>query len=151
MTPLAQWLVAGAALAAAALVAWLALVLRRAWMAHRLHRRMAVAASGESLAERWLSARGFRVLERQLTRRCTMHIDGRVAEYDVRADLLVQMGADRVLVEVKTGEAADPRHIPTRRQLREYTSVFGVSRVFLFDASRERLLAVEFPDLEMSE
>lgn len=137
-------------LALAALVAWLALVARRAWMAWRLHRRMSRAADGETLAERWLEARGHRVLDRQLTRRCTMHIDGRVAEYDVRADLLVQMGGERVLVEVKTGEAADPRHIPTRRQLREYASVFGVSRVYLFDATRERLLAIEFPDLEVS-
>lgn len=151
MTDLAQWLLLGAGLAAIALVAWLALVLRRAWMAQRLHRRMAIAAGGEALAERWLTARGFRVLDRQISRRCTMHIDGRVAEYDVRADLLVQMGPERVLVEVKTGEAADPRHIPTRRQLREYASVFGVSRVYLFDATRERLLAVEFPDLGMSE
>lgn len=151
MTGLQQLFIVAAAVLAIAVVAWLALVLRRLWMAQRLHRRMAIASEGEAIAERWLASRGYRVLERQLTRRCTMHIDGRVAEYDVRADLLVQMGEERVLVEVKTGEAADPRHIPTRRQLREYASVFGVGRVLLFDASRERLLAVEFPDLEMSE
>lgn len=104
------------------------------------------AASGERRAERWLEARGYRVLQRQLSKRSLMHIDGRVAEYDARADLLVQMGDERVIVEVKTGEAADPRLPATRRQLREYAAVFGVERVFLFDASRDRLHRVEFPE-----
>lgn len=145
--PLVLGLLASLALALAlALAAWLALALRRWWKARVLVHRMAVASEGELRAERWLEARGHRVLTRQLTKRCEMHIDGRRAEYDIRADLLVQMGDERVIVEVKTGEAADPRLPATRRQLREYAAVFGVDRVYLFDASRETLLEIEFPE-----
>ncbi len=132
--------------AALGLAAWLALVVRRWWKARVLHARMAVAADGERLAEEWLAAQGHRVLTRQLTKRCVMHVDGRRAEYDIRADLLVQMGDERVIVEVKTGEAADPRLPATRRQLREYAAVFGVETVYLFDAGAMRLLCIEFPD-----
>lgn len=131
---------------ALALAAWLALALRRWWKARVLHHRMSVAADGELLAERWLEARGHRVLTRQLTKRCVMHIDGRRAEYDIRADLLVQMGDERVIVEVKTGEAANPRLPATRRQLREYAAVFGVEHVYLFDATQQELHELAFVD-----
>jgi len=139
-------LLAALGLTLAATLVWLTLALRRWWKARVLAERMEVASDGERRAERWLSAQGYRVLERQLTRRCVMHINQRVAEYDVRADLLVRMGDEDVIVEVKTGEAADPRLPATRRQLREYCDVFGVDRIFLFDANTERLHEVQFPD-----
>jgi Holliday junction resolvase-like predicted endonuclease len=133
-------------LALIAALVWLTLAIRRLWKAKVLHERMDLAADGEALAERWLAAQGYRVLERQLSRRCQMHINGRVAEYDVRADLLVQMGEEVAVVEVKTGEAADPRLPSTRRQLREYCAVFEVDHIYLFDANTSRLHKVEFPD-----
>jgi Holliday junction resolvase-like predicted endonuclease len=129
----------------AGLIAWLALAIRRAWKAWLLTRRMSTAATGEEIAERWLAARGHRVLERQLTRRAKIWVDGAAVPFDVRADLLVQMGDSRVIVEVKTGDAADPCAPLTRRQLREYADVFNVERVFLFDATNQRLLTIEFP------
>lgn len=138
-------LVVVAALALAALLAWLTLSLRRWWKARVLSTRMDHAAHGERRAEAWLTAQGHRVLDRQVARRAEMHINGRVAEYDVRADLLVQMGDETVIVEVKTGEAADPRLPATRRQLREYCDVFGVERIYVFDASAGRLYEVQFP------
>lgn len=55
------------------------------------------------------------------------------------------MGDETVIVEVKTGEAADPRLPATRRQLREYCDVFGVERIYVFDASAGRLYEVQFP------
>ncbi len=122
----------------------MALAIRRAWKAWLLRRRMRGAASGEELAERWLAARGHRVLERQVTRRCVMWVDGVETPYDLRADLLVEIAGERVLVEVKTGDAADARATATRRQLREYAAEFGVERLYLFDATRQRLHAVEF-------
>ena len=139
--------VALAALLAAALLVYLTLAIRRWWKARVLARRMGLAADGEALAERWLEARGHRIIQRQASRRCTMHINGRVAEFDVRADLIVDIEGEEALVEVKTGEAADPRLPATRRQLREYCAVFGVDRVFVFDASAQRLHEIEFPDL----
>ncbi len=134
-------------LGAAALV-WLTLALRRWWKARLLHTRMDTASQGEARAEAWLEAQGYRILERQVSRRCQMHINGRVAEFDVRADLLVQMGQESVVVEVKTGEAADPRLPATRRQLREYCEVFGVDQIYLFDANVSRLHKVEFSATE---
>lgn len=138
-------LIAALVLAAALLVV-ATLVLRRWWKAWLLGRRMGAAAAGEAMAERWLGAQGFEIVERQAVHRAVMHINGRVAEFDVRADLIVQRDGQRLLVEVKTGAAADPRMPITRRQLREYCAVFGVDRVFLFDATSQRLHEVEFPD-----
>ncbi len=138
--------VALAALLAAALLAYLTLAVRRWWKARALAARMDLAAEGEALAERWLEARGHRIVARQASRRCTMHINGRVAEFDVRADLLVEIDGEEALVEVKTGDAADPRIPATRRQLREYCAVFGVDRVYVFDANAQRLHEVEFPE-----
>lgn len=135
-----------AGLAVAALLVWLTLVIRRWWKAQVLGARMDRAADGEALAERWLVANGFVILERQASRRCLMHINNRVAEFDVRADLLVARGDERLLVEVKTGEVADPRVPQTRRQLREYADVFDVDSVMVFDATRQRLYEVSFPE-----
>ncbi|MBA3854377.1 MAG: hypothetical protein C0503_08180 [Gemmatimonas sp.] len=137
-------LISASVLLAAVLLVLLTLRIRRWWKARLLGSRMDVAAAGEVLAERWLVADGYRILERQASRRCIMHINGRVAEYDVRADLLVERDEQRLLVEVKTGEAADPRFPATRRQLREYAAVFEVDAVYLFDASKQRLHHVEF-------
>jgi Holliday junction resolvase-like predicted endonuclease len=134
------------AVLAVALVVMATLVLRRWWKARLLGLRMETAADGEALAERWLLAQGYRIVERQAVRRSVMHINGRVAEYDIRADLLVQRDDQLLLVEVKTGAAADPRLPATRRQLREYCAVFGVDCVFLFDATAQRLHEVVFPE-----
>lgn len=136
-----------AGLLVAALVVWLTLSLRRWWMARRLGERMDRAADGEQLAERWLVNQGYTILERQASRRCVMYINNRIAEFDVRADLIVTQGDERLLVEVKTGEVADPRVPQTRRQLREYADVFDVDAVVVFDATRQRLYRVAFPDL----
>lgn len=136
-----------AGLLVAALVVWLTLSLRRWWMARRLGERMDRAADGEQLAERWLVNQGYTILERQASRRCVMYINDRIAEFDVRADLIVTQGDERLLVEVKTGEVADPRVPQTRRQLREYADVFDVDAVVVFDATRQRLYRVAFPDL----
>lgn len=130
----------------AALVVVTTLAVRRWWRARRLGHRMDAAAAGEALAERWLVAHGFRILERQANRRCTMHINGRVAEFDVRADLLVERDGELGVVEVKTGEVADPRVPATRRQLREYCAVFDVDRLYLFDADAGRLHEIVFPE-----
>lgn len=136
-------------LAAATLLAvtvWLTLAIRRRWKAYALNRRMALAASAEQVAERWLRAQGYEILARQLPGQGTLGVNGTGYPFDIRADLLVQMGQERVLVEVKTGDAADPFHPTTRRQLREYAAVFDVSALYLFDASRQALHRIEFPE-----
>lgn len=127
-----------------ALTISLTLYLRRTLAARRLTTRMRAAAAAELLAEHWLTARGHQILDRQLTHRSTIWINEVPTDFDTRADLLVQMGPDRVLVEVKTGEAADPRSPATRRQLREYAAVYGVSVLYLFDADRQQLHRIDF-------
>lgn len=104
------------------------------------------AASAEQLAERWLQSQGHQILARQLPAQGSLAVNGSAHPFDIRADLLVQMGPDRVIVEVKTGEAADPFLPSTRRQLREYAAVFDVSTLYLFDASRLLLHRIDFPD-----
>lgn len=146
---LPQWALAiglAGALLLAALIGWLTLAIRRTWKAWLLRRRMSTASSGEIVAEQWLVARGFVILERQVTRRGMLWVDGAELTFEVRADLLVRRGDVTALVEVKTGDAADPRTAMTRRQLREYREVFGVERLFLFDATHARLSEIEFPE-----
>lgn len=130
-----------------ALTASLTLLLRRTYKANQLLRRMSQAAAAELQAEHYLTARGHKILSRQLTQRSTIWINDVPTDFDTRADLLVQMGQDRVLVEVKTGEAADPRTPATRRQLREYAAVYGVSVLYLFDADRRELHRIDFGEL----
>lgn len=138
------WLTLAALATAVALIAWLALATRRVLTALTLRLRMRRAAHGEDVAERWLAANGYRVLDRQVTRRSTFYVNGEPIPFDVRADLLVERGGDRAIVEVKTGDAADPRGTATRRQLLEYARVFGATHILLFDADRRRLVRVAF-------
>jgi hypothetical protein len=133
-----------------ALTTYLTLHLRRHLAARRLTSRMRAAASAELLAEHYLTARGHQILDRQLTHRSTIWINDTPSDFDTRADLLVQMGPDRVLVEVKTGEAADPRSPATRRQLREYAAVYGVSVLYLFDADRQQLHRIDFGEEQLA-
>lgn len=145
-SPLPQSLLAlAAALALLAATVFVTLALRRWWKARLLARRMATAASAEAHAEQWLRVHGYQVLARQLSGQGTLTVDGQPYPFDIRADLLVQMGDERVIVEVKSGDAADPFLPSTRRQLREYAAVFDVSALYLFDATRGQLHRIEFP------
>lgn len=115
----------------------------------RRRRRMArmreTGRRGEASAERWLRAHGFTIESGQVTRSCTVQVNGSAMSFDVRADYLVRDSRGTLaVVEVKTGAAADPRATATRRQLFEYAAVYGVQDVYLFDGSAERLLHLEF-------
>jgi len=139
------WIVAAlcAALVLVTLVGW--------WLAAtrvRRHNgaRQLVAQAGESLAEALLGEEGYEILDRQVTHRWAMHIDGEPHEVTCRADLLVSRDGLRYVAEVKTGaRASDPRHPATRRQLLEYRLAFPVDGVLLVDMESERVLHVDFP------
>ncbi len=115
-------------------------------------RRQRVASVGEEEAEALLAAEGFRVLERQVTARWTLHVDGEPQPVHCRADLLVQARSrsafprgQRFVAEVKTGDRAiDPTHPATRRQLMEYLHVFDVDGVLLVDMVHRRVHHVAF-------
>ena len=127
------------------------------WRArHRVRRgnrrRQRIAAKGEQEAEVLLAAEGFRILDRQITARWTLQVDGVPQPVHCRADLLVQARSrsafrrgQRFVAEVKTGDrATDPTHPATRRQLMEYLHVFDVDGVLLVDMRHRRVRHVVF-------
>lgn len=108
-------------------------------------RRNRVAQDGEAEAERILSRAGYRVVERQARAVWSMRVDGEEVDVEVRADLIVRRRDRLFVAEVKTGERApDPTHPPTRRQLLEYSLVFGADAVLLVDVPARAVRSVSF-------
>lgn len=148
MTRDAQWLlVAGLAGALAALI--LARWLARWRGTRRARRRAARAIAGEGAAAALLQRAGYRVVARQAAARWAPLLDGEEQELEVRADYLVERGGERLVAEVKTGEAA-PRldTAATRRQLLEYLVAFEADGVLLVcpeEGARGAIHRVEFP------
>jgi hypothetical protein len=106
------------------------------------------AQHGEAEAERILALAGFRVIARQLSARWPVLVDGEVFEVSVRVDLIVERKGKRYVAEVKTGEIApDPCFPATRRQLLEYSLVFGAAHVLLVDVPARVVRTVAFPEL----
>jgi Holliday junction resolvase-like predicted endonuclease len=131
------------ALLGLAVVAWLRAAgrVRRGNLA-----RQRVASAGEVEAEQVLARAGFTIVDRQVTGRWCLWIDGEPHEVSSRADLLVHRHGRRFVAEVKTGEhAPDPRHPATRRQLLEYHLAFPVHGVLLVDMEARRIHRVDFP------
>ena len=107
--------------------------------------RNRVAQRGESEAEVILAALGYRVAERQARAAWSIVVDGAEVAIEVRADLLVTRRGRTFVAEVKTGAIApDPTHPPTRRQLLEYSLVFGASEVLLVDVPARAVRSVSF-------
>ena len=107
--------------------------------------RQRTASAGEQGAERVLRRLGYRIVERQLTGRWSMRIDGRPVDVHSRADLLVTKGGHTYIAEVKTGaEAPDPTRPATRRQLLEYLHAFPVRGVLLVDMVERQIHEVQF-------
>ena len=97
-------------------------------------RRQRQAQRGEAGAEKLLTDRGYQILDRQVTAKWTLFVDGEAREVSCRADLLVQKRKKQFIAEVKTGTLApDPTYPPTRRQLLEYHMAFAVEGVLLVD------------------
>ncbi|MCB9663108.1 MAG: hypothetical protein H6732_03275 [Alphaproteobacteria bacterium] len=109
-------------------------------------RRAGLARQAETEAERLLAARGFRVVDRQVTRTFDIDVDGAPVEVWCRADLVVSRRRRQYVAEVKSGHAgSDPTHPATRRQLLEYRLAFDVDGVLLVDMRRRAVVEVGFP------
>ena len=140
-------------LVAAVLVVLLALALFGWWRARgrvgRANRaRGRRARRAESDAERWLEGQGYAVLERQVTCRWDLAVDGERRQVSCRADLLLERGGRVFVADVKTGEAApNPRLPATRRQLLEYLLAFAADGALVVDMRRRRIREVSFPGL----
>ena len=96
------------------------------------------------MAEKLLIADGYAIVERQVPGRAHVIVDGKRIEAALRADLLVERGGGRFLVEVKTGAQRAPESSDTRRQLLEYAAAFRVDGILLVDAEQKRICAVSF-------
>jgi hypothetical protein len=129
------------ALAQAGTTAW-----RRWSRGRRIRARVARAGEGEARALAWLEAMGFDVVGAQVAATYPVVVDDETVAIGVRADYLVEKGAARYVVEVKTGSVAPRIQTPaTRRQLLEYRVAFDVDGVLLLDAENARMHAVTFP------
>ncbi len=126
------------------LAALVALAVAR-WRRWRGLRRSLRGRRLESEAPKALARAGFRLVRHRPIAEYDLHVDGEPRPMRLEGDYLVARGGRRFLVEVKSGQGADPARRATRRQLLEYAMGFDVDGVLLFDAERGRLHRVEFP------
>lgn len=102
-------------------------------------------AAGELRAETLFERLGLTVLERQCRASYSIDVDGVAHTVTVRADFIVAAGDNRYVAEVKTGLVAPRIDTPaTRRQLLEYSLVFGVDGVLLVEADEDRVHTIDF-------
>ncbi len=105
------------------------------------------ARKAETDAERLLESQGYLILDRQLTRRWTLQVDGEAREVSSRADLLVRRHRRLFIVDVKSGDLAPEPSLPaTRRQLLEYLLAFEVDGALVVDMQRRQVRSVSFPE-----
>lgn len=110
----------------------------------RLTRSRRQGAEGEKVAAQWLKKKGFKEIQSQYVFHSSYEIDGHEKEFQIKPDFLATKGGEEWIIEVKTGSAASPSSIPTRRQLREYATLFPGCRYALFDGSNKKLHEVSF-------
>lgn len=110
--------------------------------------RQRQAQRAETAAEVFLQQQGYEILDRQLTQRWHLEIDGHPQTVSCRADLLLRRKRRLYVADVKTGgKAPDPKSPATRRQLLEYFLVFAVDGVLIVDMEQRQIRTVGFPDL----
>lgn len=136
------------ALIAALAVVLVVLVVRR-WLASwRARRRGARAVAGEGAARGMLEEAGYEVVAAQARLEWEIFVDGEPLAVELRADYVVEREGERLVAEVKTGEAAPSlTTAATRRQLLEYRVAFGVAGVLLVCPERGTIQRVEFGEM----
>ncbi len=140
-----KWLPALVVLAIIWAGLWLRARLRRHCRSELAKRRARHAVAAEKHALPLLAAAGYEVEEIQPRRTFSFHVDGALAEVELRADLLVRRGCERLVADVKTGNVAPKiSHAPTRRQLLEYRVAYEVDGVLLIDMAEEKIHRVDF-------
>jgi hypothetical protein len=106
--------------------------------------RVETAKYSEAEAEKLLVKQGFTILEKQKRTPLIVWVDGKSHLSYVLADFLVQKDKKTYVVEVKTGQAADPTEPATRRQLLEYEYVYRPDGLLLLDMNLGELHEVDF-------
>ena len=99
----------------------------------------------EDRAGKMLAAHGYRSITQHPEIKYVWTIDGHQKNVTVTPDWLVRKDGLTYLVEVKTGEQANPNQAKTRRQLLEYYLFGNADGVVYFDADRDVAKEVRFP------
>ena len=99
---------------------------------------------GEITALKLLEKKGYRVLDEQIKLCGYFFINDKLKKFDLRPDLLVEKDGVRYIAEVKTGEAADPANVQTRRQLHEYSYYGNQNVVLLVDPIKKSIKFLSF-------
>lgn len=128
---------------------WAWLTLRARLRKHRrsgvAKRRARHAVAAEKRALPLLAREGYEVEQIQPRRTFRFHVDGVLEEVELRADLLVRKGCERLVADVKTGNVAPKiSHAPTRRQLLEYRVAYQVDGVLLVDMAKNVIHRIDF-------
>jgi hypothetical protein len=118
---------------------------RRALESRSSRKRTRRGLDAEARAEKLLKQHGYRVLGRQVRGGYELDVNGAGWPVQLSADYLVMRDGQKLVVEVKTGDAARLGHADTRRQMLEYQLAFGVRAAILLDADRGVMHEVTFP------
>ena len=100
---------------------------------------------GQERALKLLKQYGFEILDTEVTAPGLVQVDSKLEEYVVRADALVRRKRRTYVAEFKGGsQSGSITNRATRRQLLEYSCVFGTDGVLLVDAHQNRIHYVRF-------
>ena len=112
----------------------------------RVMGRIRKGQTGEVNAKLYLLKSGYRIIAEQPLTKGVLLIDGNAHQYQVRVDYLVEKDGIHYLVEVKTGKRyTNPIDPSTRRQLLEYSVLYDINSLLLFDGDKKKLSRIEFP------
>lgn len=129
---------------------WVGLRISRWQRSQRQRTRVTVALQGENEAEKILESFGYEIQQRQVSAFWKFFVDGEEIRVRVRVDLLVSRDGRQFVAEVKTGERApNPCHPPTRRQLLEYSLIFGATEILLVDVEARVVRSITFPMVQI--
>ncbi len=125
-------------------ILWGALLARRRVLANTANARK-LGRRGQEKALKLLREYGFEVLDTEVTAPGLVQVDSKLEEYVVRADALVRRKRRTYVCEFKGGRDSGSIHNrATRRQLLEYSCVFGTDGVLLVDSHQNRIHYVRF-------
>lgn len=130
-TVLLLTLLCGVALAAALLL--VRRTLSRARHRGRIRRGLQLEQRAAALLER----EGFSILQSQAHLDWNIVCDDETLPVLLKADYLVRRDGQDWVVDVKSGQGANPRSIATRRQLLEYALAYRTAGALLVDMERE--------------
>jgi hypothetical protein len=115
------------------------------WKRRQVHAKADHGRDMENQAGEMLEEFGYTAIKQHPTISYTWSIDGQEREATVTPDWLVKRDGKKYLVEVKTGNQANPNQAKIRRQLMEYYIFGSTDGVVYFDADREVARHVSFP------